>query len=131
MWNFDPSFGVNNKALAIALIIDLENIPGISTAHAISWSPFYNGREKGICLAVRKPDSRNYITKYWVFGENRNSDEIFLDTFILGIALNPPTVKDMKDEDYRRRKMWGYWCYKDVAEEVTRQVTEFIQEVIT
>lgn len=66
--------------------------------------PWYNCRERGVCLEVRASlgaETALLIT----FGEGRNSDHIFIDTWThKGFFLNPPTVAAFTDEAYARRE---------------------------
>jgi hypothetical protein len=72
---------------------------------------FYNGRERSIGLSIR--DTRKGFngvkTRVVIFGECRNSDEIFVDTFELKtIDINPPVLKDFTEKDYKKRKYFHY-----------------------
>lgn len=66
-----------------------------------SLDAFYNGRERGCVLSIHRTHSRPLVI---VFGEHRNSDNIFIDAWTQPhLSINPPTVADFPDEAYRKR----------------------------
>jgi len=81
-------------------------------------STWYNGRERGVCLYTNHMPSDRlwmYKSRTWarkhiciVFGENRNSDDIFVDHWYETnpIWMNPPRLSDMTEERYRNRKFF-------------------------
>lgn len=74
-YQFDPTFDVKPVAFSIAHLITV-SYEGDGWVR-LMWSPFYNGRERGIALTIQNAKNERCT---WVFGENRNSDNIILDT---------------------------------------------------
>jgi hypothetical protein len=99
----DTNFGVQPVAMSIlyALKAKAEESRTFEDARGVETSPLYNGRERGVCVTVRSHGLRTFCV---VFGENRNSDDIFVTTFERKLALNPPTCSDIPEEAYKARK---------------------------
>lgn len=98
-------FGLSGQATAVlAMLSELETARNIEVQ---TW-PWYNCRERGVCLEIRASlgaESAMLIT----FGECRNSDHIFIDSWIhKGWFLNPPTIEVFTDEAYARRRYVDY-----------------------
>jgi len=128
---FDPTFGVSQKAIVIANLInaDIVEIPeDSSTSFYIKTSPFYNGRENGICISIKNllSDIEQFNV---VFGEHRNSDSIFLDKFAKN-TFNNPTLSDFTEEDYKNREMFSPDGYVAVAEKVKDLLNSYIAECV-
>jgi len=107
----DKTFGIHPQAFAIAKLIHF------STGRPVHWSPFYNGRERGICLSVGK--------KTWVFGKHRNSDQLFLDRIQdskSDYQLNPPILQDMTDKIYCNRQFFRYDEAQKVANTIMSEI---------
>lgn len=68
---------------------------------------FYNGRERSIGLEIRLGflDKNPRIV---IFGEHRNSDDIFVDTWQGKDYYNYPTINDMPDSAYDARKYFKW-----------------------
>lgn len=134
---FDPKFGINDQALEVAK--RLNKLPLINPLVEMRTFQFFNGREKGICIAV-SPDYNNepcadYKSEknntsgilYIKFGENRNSDSIFIEHIISNkLYYNQPTqVCGIFTEDsYYGRPHYGYGKYDDAA----KYIIELIQK---
>ena len=113
----DLTFGLNPQALAILHMLagrdpefaDYEN--GHYDFHMKTF-PWYNGRERGICLVV----SPSYVgaprALHIAFGEDRRSDAIFVDVWEDVTADNGPTLRDASpeafEEAYQNRKHFNY-----------------------
>ena len=120
---------INIVALSILALLDGE----VPIPHDTNWpddyndqfhietSTFYNGRENGICLTVKS--FRFYKESLViVFGENRNSDSIFVTTWLQNVGFNPPQVCDLTDEAYETRRYFRY--------DAIYPATNYIQELI-
>lgn len=88
----------------------------------INTRAWYNGRERGVLLEVR-PNFASTLGLIITFGEHRNSDDIFVDAWIVNeVFLNPPTVADFPEEAYKRRQ-----CFREGR---VGEVVDFIRLVI-
>lgn len=110
----DLNLGVHPKATAILLLV-AHQLEDQDPNVMIKTSAWYNGRENGICimkwgLSVTKP------ARFITFGECRNSDSIFLDTWLEVPDINPPT--SFPDSAYRARKFYSYDAICKVADEI-------------
>lgn len=71
--------------------------------------PFYNGRERGFCVGMQPPGSNR--TLFVVFGENRTSDETFVDSWWGASPLNGPTIEQLGpsyDRAYAGRRFFEH-----------------------
>ena len=80
--------------------------------------PWYNGRERGICIIISNNGEQLNIA----FGEIRNSDGIFVDVWETKSTFNPPTVADFSDEAYEQRNYFKY--------DEHYKVSQFVQKLI-
>jgi len=70
-----------------------------------TFSAWYNGRERGICLCIDSAPDKNTDTWYVItFGECRNSDQIFVDNWSMAKEMNPPTIDDFDEISYKKRR---------------------------
>lgn len=93
--------------------------------YEVTTSAWYNGRERGICLVVRRDiiDKKCLIV---TFGECRNSDQIFIDSWEhWGGFLNPPTVADFNDEGYKARTYVPYGRVDRAVEVIVEKLTAY------
>ena len=87
----------------------------------IETAAFYNGREQSVVLIIHGA----YKPYAIVFGEHRNSDDIFVDAFEYDWGgLNPPTLTDFTKEAYRNREFFSY----DQVEEAAAYVHVLIEQ---
>lgn len=98
--NFDTTLGLSEQATAVMAMLSKREpdfVPYKDSEYIIeiNSSAWYNGRERGICLVVRRmlSDKTCLIV---TFGECRGSDGIFVDAW------------DMTDKAYQERKEFGY-----------------------
>jgi len=96
----DETFAISHQARAILALVPMYYRKPRPFTYDIQTFPWYNGRERGICFVVgnRGPKSR-----FIVFGECRNSDSIFVDTWEGVSPFNQPSVEDFSDEAYQGR----------------------------
>jgi hypothetical protein len=122
----DLTFNIHPTALIVARLISIE-VPAENRDHfRFHTFPFYNGREKGICLIVSSKFTDTNGT-FIVFGENRNSDNIFIDVWKSHLPYNCPTTeKDFTDEAYENRKFFD----RDKVHDAARFIESTIKEVI-
>ncbi len=67
---------------------------------------WYNGRERGIALVVKQRNKKRLV---FTFGEQRNSDSIFLDKWEDDDSwVQPPTLENFTDETYKKRRYFEY-----------------------
>lgn len=81
-------------------------------------SVLYNGREKGIVISLF-----SFVGKQINFfiAQQRNSDQLFVETFFSNPDINPPTLDSRTDESYRQNRI----LFSDIVE-LDRHVTEKI-----
>ena len=122
----DLTFNIHPTALIIARLISVD-VP-TENKHKFKFLtfPFYNGREKGICLIVSDKFTDSDGT-FIVFGEHRNSDNIFIDVWKKNLPYNCPTTeKDFTDEAYESRKFFD----RDKVHDAARFIESIINEVL-
>ena len=111
----DQNLGVSFQARSILALLQSFAELEEEKYHWLKSTAWYNGRECGICLSFWNQDDK--IQLVITFGECRNSDHIFVDTWkmvvdtwkMVPFPINPPTVVDFPEEDYDRRTIfeWG------------------------
>ncbi len=114
----DLSFQIKPVAFAIAGLISVEtsNRPDFSTF------PWYNGRERGICLVVSKSYLDDIVT-FISFGECRNSDSIYVDIWKGPHPCDCPTVvRHYTDEAYNNRKTFSSIKIHDAARYIENEI---------
>lgn len=117
---------INRPALAILALLEGAEIDipdgGYCSLYTHAW---YNGRERGISITVatRLKDNTLVIT----FGENRNSDSIFVDSWEMPFLLNPPSVDNFTEEAYENRKWFEY----DKISEAAHFIQNMIQDRVS
>jgi hypothetical protein len=137
----DLTFGIHPSALAVANLIgdfyyEIEDEhPGIfedefkehfvNNLLEFKTFPFYNGREKAICIVMQSMYQSKAL--HIVFGENRNSDDIFIDSWVGPLDFNSPNVNDLTDETYKKRKYFGL---RDVYKAVEHINVKLVDHVI-
>jgi hypothetical protein len=110
----DFKFNVHPIAYAVANVVNIHlSEDCVRYPYELKTYPFYNGREKGILLTFGKLIDRQMLCI--VFGEHRNSDNIFVDSWIMNRSINPPTVNDFSEEAYKERKFFKYDQIYDAA----------------
>lgn len=114
----DLSFGIQWKALAILAYLREHKVRDLESMNmAITCSPLYNGRERGICLDT--PDG------FVFFGEARNTDQIFVWTERCSARINPPTVDRLTDDGYRSRRCFAPDKIEEAADYIVEAVRGF------
>lgn len=128
---FDSSFGIKPQALMIAHMLnrfDSSQVFGdeawddfqFQFGCSIKSFPYYNGREAGIIIEVRYSfgDQALYIS----FGENRNSDSIFVQHAMKEAVYNNPQESFFTDEEYYGRRYF--------SPEKIYEITNYIKDMI-
>jgi hypothetical protein len=133
----DPTFGLSAQALAVhAMLVqsecdDLAEYDEKLRDYKIETHtyPWFNGREKGVCLEVR-PNVGCRKALLITFGEHRNSDGIFVDSWLINeYLLNPPTVADFqdeRDEAYRKRTIISYGQVNEAVAVIRQKIKVFM-----
>jgi hypothetical protein len=120
----DPTFGLNSQALAILHMLagrepDFATYTNGRYNIDVQTFPWYNGRERGVCLVVRH-SLGSLRALHVAFGEERMSDAIFVDTWEDDLPNNSPTLEganqEVYDKAYRDRKHFNYGRVGDAAE---------------
>ncbi len=91
----------------------------------IETSVFYNGRERGICLTVKNYRSEDGKILVVTWGENRNSDSIFVADWIQKNSINPPTLVDMPDKAYDQRQYFTYDAIYPAIYHIRKLIVDF------
>lgn len=95
----DLSFGLNSQALAVATLLanrepDFADFDGELKSYdaIIETYPWYNGREKGVAIVMRRGwgSPRRFVL---VMAECRNSDDIVVEEWEQDDPYNGPTLK--------------------------------------
>lgn len=117
--------GLKSIALAMLQYIHHNQTPEITFAaqhlqlEAAAW---YNGREAGVVLYTFK--------QAWAFSEAKRTDEIFVDTFTVKHGtMNPPTTRDMSDEEYSNRKHFAHEEIGRACEYIILAISEHLTEL--
>ena len=132
----DLTFGIKPVAWSIYGLLDnfyMQDLPAeeaeiLEDMLQIKTAPFYNGREASLCITFGSwlGDTQ----RIFVFGENRNSDNIFIDCWDAKTFGNIPTVKDFTEEAYQNRKYLSYNEIYEAAEYIKQKMAEFIPVII-
>jgi len=101
---FDPSFDITPVAYSIAYILNTYDLD-IPNDISVTTSPFYNCRERNICLTIRGYGKNKMVKSFHIiFGEYRNSDEIVvMEVKKEYLGINPLSIHDMKENDWDYR----------------------------
>lgn len=107
----DPTLGVGSQARAVLAMLDREpDFAAYNHGHyevEILTRAWYNGRERGVSLVMYRWGYERCLVV--TFGENRNSDDIFVDSWMTDVPhINGPTVENFPKEAYQDRKTFRY-----------------------
>jgi hypothetical protein len=126
MENMSLDLGIKNQAWAVLhmlrqheeVIADL----GVPHMHVDSWA-WYNSRERGISVVASYPGNQK-CSLVCVFGEARNSDQIFVDACELEhYGFSPPSWEDKEYEKaYKNRKCFDAGNSGKAADYVWKQI---------
>lgn len=130
-FNIDGNLSIQPQAMALlALLSGREwsfDVPDEVELTDISSFAWYNGREKAVCLHVKDWTSKTDQNLFVVFGENRRSDQIFVDCWVAdSISLNPPTHADLPEEAYNRRRFFEYGDMHGAEQYVLELIKDFV-----
>jgi hypothetical protein len=120
-------YTIDPQALSILNYLRGEQlIDGIENCYmSVNTSPWYNGRECGICLETVVATGRESLII--TFGEHRNSDAIFVDCWEADRSrLNPPTVSDFTDEAYANRRYFNAGAVLPAKEFILDCIESFV-----
>ena len=101
----DVTLNIHPQAWAVAHILsgfslDEKDYQVYANTHA-----WYNGRERAMVLTVTRRIPKGPKALHIVWGEGRNHDGIFVDTWTAASdGLNPPSIADWPESAYRGRK---------------------------
>lgn len=133
----DPSFGLSAQALAVLAMLSQSECDDLAEydekrrdySVEIKTHPWYNGRERGVCLEVR-PHFAARQALLVTFGEVRSSDYLFVDSWRMSeFFLNPPTVADYPDEAYQARTHVPYGEFGRAVSLIRNLIRGFILTV--
>lgn len=141
----DPSFNLKAQALAALHLLasrdKLELVPGhlvkSFTDHkhriVVETYPVYNGRERSVCLMLSYAMDKKCRKLLLMFGENRNSDNLFLQASRLTklAVYDQPTMSDFPEETWRTRRGFDYGRLDLLVDAVIADAQQFYNEVMT
>lgn len=123
------TYNINKVALAILALLEgeVDGLDGdeIETRFDTETSTFYNGRENGICITVKHYSSARFERLVIVFGENRTSDNIFVQKWTEPGDINPPILQGLTDEAYNTRKCFAYNEIYPPAEYIRQVIIDY------
>ena len=91
----DVTLGINSISLAVLYLLkDYEN-----NDEYIETGAWYNGRETGVSLTK--------YNKTIIFCNDRHSDSIIVYSIKSKPFVNPPTIRDHTEEDYKKRRFFN------------------------
>lgn len=115
----DLNLGLKPQSLAVLHML-AERLCDLHDHDVIETAAFYNCRERGVVVTVSCLFSKvepRYLNVF--FSENRNSDDIVVYSWFCNEGwLNPPTIRDIDEETWKNRKMFGYGKVGDAAKHV-------------
>lgn len=130
----DVRMGIRGPALAVLALLaetepefegnwDAERHSYSADIHTAAW---YDGRERGVCVYARNATSTLYVT----FGQNRSSDDIFVDNWVVSgpPSINPPTPREKPDQSYADRVYFKVGRIGDAADKVVALLKEFLEK---
>lgn len=116
----DLAFNLNPQALAVLhqfRRLELEFLSEGKADPDLKTFPWYDGRERGICLAYTPTLGKDYI--YVVFAEHRGSDGIFVGFWKTPRRLlNPPTPADIPEAVYSSRRVFSFAAIGEVVDHI-------------
>lgn len=119
--------GLNLNAQALAVLAILANLePGFDGEDYDSTSSaWYNGRERGVCLVIRRWGAEKCLCI--VFGECRSSDSLFIETWThKGHFMNPPRIEDRPEKAYQSRETVAFGRIDLVVSKIVNMVEKFV-----
>lgn len=129
----DSSFGLSGQSLAILAVLaqtppkfaDYEPETGYDIR--IGTFPWFNGREKGVCLTISLPSSR--CCRVIAFGEDRASDAIFVEHWDQMTPFNAPTVEEREDQaEDVERESFDRGRFDLVVEHILETMAEYYED---
>lgn len=130
----DLTFGINSQALAILQLLagqdpTFADWDGVGYGVEIQTFPWYNGREKGVCLVMKPRSYKQKDLLHIAFGENRGTDGIFVETWEAEEPFNCPTLENrddkVGDEACKNRMSFPYGQIGRAAERIVGYMAEF------
>ena len=121
-----PRTRINNQALALMEYLKGQwHVGDHGDIYIQIESDFwYNGRERGISLTMRVGNTEPVLII--TFGENRNSDSIFVDYWEDEIGINPPVVGQFTDEAYENRSYFKPWNFTPAKNYIVWLIKRFV-----
>jgi hypothetical protein len=131
----DATLGLSAQSLAVLHLLAQtppDDVAEYDSDHRdydveIKTRAWYNGRERGVSLEVRKSwqSSKALII---TFGEHRISDHIFVDAWEIDAPplLNPPTVADFPDKAFNNRLTFPYGEIGKVVDLIRARMKVFL-----
>jgi len=132
----DFTFGVQKRAMKIAWHLQETTMFQLKDDdfykkldYEVKTYPFYNGREKGICLII-SPVTTSLECLFVVFGEGRNHDGTFVDIWEGDVPFNNPTIDDFSEEDYQKRQVFKYNDVEGVENYIHTKIKEYLTKFV-
>lgn len=126
---FDTDMGIHPQAVAILASLrnaqeeeftqnDLKPLFNCQTSH------YHNGREHGVQVVFQKTVSGPALVI--AFGENRNSDSIFVQVDAIKTNINPPVCGDYFEASYYARRYFDPWDIRKTREYIIRILRDWL-----
>lgn len=124
----DLSLGITPEAMMILHALhETEETFLTGNIHTVAW---YNGRERGVLIAVTEWESGDKTSLCMAFGRDRNSDCLFIDTWFQPVHMNPPSCHDAVEKYYYadsyKRHEFRPGRFNEVAEAILGFIREFL-----
>lgn len=122
----DFKFNICQISYDIAYGLERYDFPGLE----FQLTPFYNGRERWLCLTVSCEAAFLTPALYIIFGENRNSDDICIQWWRGVREMNPATInhEGFDEKSYNERIFIPFNDYIGAVAEVVQLITKYNQE---
>jgi hypothetical protein len=134
----DITLNLNAQALALLHLLGGEEIgshaaPLEDSGSALNFitetAALYNGRERGIVLAVRKDWTTTKPALYIFWAECRSSDALFVLRWQGLPGLNPPTIADIPEEAWDLREVFGFADLAGARRHILDAIERYIDNV--
>ena len=130
------ALGLQPQAVALlALLSGREwcfEVPDESDLVDVNSYAWYNGREKCVLLVIKDWSIKNpQYQLFIVFGENRSSDNLFIDCWCgEHNSINPPRHESMPEEAYNRRRSFGYAEFDAAESYILELIKDFVRHTM-
>lgn len=119
----DPSFNCDPAAMAILHLLAQHQVA--EPAEMFTYV-MHNGREHGVCLQVTRTWSAWQTVLFVNFGTNRNSDQLFVQTWRGEKRMNGPAVDDVPEKAWKDRQYFPRGSFEAVRFHVLELIDDYL-----